>query len=106
MESPFANPLQLYTSDEDLQQLLGESLVDPIFLNAGNKNLLEQMPLPVMMPVEGNRVSCQKTLHDPGNGNIPCPDQQVKMIWNQRPGKTCRYVCQFIFLCTSPYTPT
>jgi hypothetical protein len=43
MESPFANPLQSYTSDEDLQQLLGESLVDPIFLNAGNKNLLTEV---------------------------------------------------------------
>jgi len=35
-----------------------------------------------------NTILCQEAFHDHGDGRGPGFQQQVEMIWNERPGKT------------------
>jgi hypothetical protein len=52
--------------------------------------ILEKMAMPVMALIKGDGISSQQASHHSGNGNLPGLYQQMKMIWDQGPGKaTC-----------------
>ena len=45
-----------------------------------------------MPAIEAYRKAGQEApAHDRGNGGGACPQQQMRVVWNQGPGKTWRY---------------
>lgn len=50
---------------------------------------LKQVPVSSMAPVERHRIAGQQPLHDARNGDIARSEQQVKVVGDQCPGKTC-----------------
>jgi len=44
-----------------------------------------------MPAIKAYRIAGQEPAHDRGNGGDACSQQQMRMVWNQGPGKTrCR----------------
>ena len=46
-----------------------------------------------MPAIEAYRIAGQEPAHYRGNGGGACPRQQIRVVWNQGPGKTRR--CDF-----------
>ena len=46
---------------------------------------LEEMAIAVVLVVEGDRVTGEKSLHEVSQGNRPCPVEHVKVVGHQCP---------------------
>jgi hypothetical protein len=48
--------------------------------------VLEEMPAPLVSPIEGARISGEKRTHGAGQWTLGSPHKQVRMVWQECPG--------------------
>jgi hypothetical protein len=53
-------------------------------------SVLEEVPVPLVPPVEGNRVACEKPPHECGQTGRAASEEKVNMIREQRPAVDAR----------------
>jgi len=50
--------------------------------------ILKKLSVPFVSMVESNGITGEKTPHDSSDGSGTCSKQEMKMIWDESPGKT------------------
>lgn len=49
-------------------------------------SVLEEMPVPPVAQIKGNRIAGQQPAHQSRDRSSSCSQKEVKMVWKKRPG--------------------